>query len=82
MTTSTMSASQSRQFRDRLSAASSRIASSIVGSTVSLIVGSNTIAHGRVSGMYFEAGKPKIFMGGASYDLCQVLSVSPATLCS
>ncbi len=56
------------------------IAYSMVGRAVDLLVGADKTAHGIVSSVQFEAGAPKIVVGGARYDLKQVLTAVPTTI--
>ncbi len=56
------------------------IAISMVGRAVDLLVGTDQTAHGIVTAVQFEAGMPKIVVGGASYTLDQVLTAVPPTL--
>lgn len=58
----------------------SHIAESMIGSTVDLLAGSKTILHGVVTGVFTEAGKPKIVVAGHRYDLNQIITVLPASL--
>jgi len=52
-------------------------ANDMLGRTVSLQVDSTTVASGTVSGVQIEAGTPKIVVNGQSFDLSQVLSITP-----
>jgi hypothetical protein len=63
-----------------LDAIRSHMAESIVGSTVDLLEDSHHILHGVVTGVFSEAGKPKIVVAGHRYDLNQIITVLPATL--
>jgi hypothetical protein len=63
-----------------LGAIRSHIAESMIGSTVDLLAGSKNILHGVVTGVFTEAGKPKIVVAGHRYDLNQIITVLPASL--
>ena len=65
-----------RQFLPNI--VSLNMANALVGRTVDLLVGSKKVTHGVVSGVLTEAGKPRIVVGRASYDLRQILTISPA----
>ena len=52
-------------------------ANSLVGSTVTVQVGSNNSASGVVSGVDMSTGSPQIVINGAEYSLSQVLAVVP-----
>ena len=52
-------------------------ANSLVGSTVTVQVGSNNSASGVVSGVDMSTGSPQIVINGAEYSLSQVLGVVP-----
>ena len=56
------------------------IARSLIGQAVELLVGSHTIVHGVVTNVMTEAGTPKLVVGGARYDLSQILTTMPASL--
>ena len=53
------------------------LAEAMVGKTVDLLSG-RAVAHGIVSGVLLLAGNPKLLVNGRTYDLNQVLTVSPA----
>jgi len=53
------------------------MANALVGRTVDLLVGTKKVTHGVVSGVLTEAGKPRIVVGKASYDMRQILTISP-----
>jgi flagellar basal-body rod modification protein FlgD len=53
-------------------------ANSLIGSTVNLQVDSGTTTSGVVSGVVMNSGTPLIMVGGSTYNLNQVLSVSPS----
>ncbi len=57
-----------------------QIASTLIGQTVDLLAGAEKIAHGVVTGVLNDAGVEKLIVGGAEYDLNQVLTVTPSTL--
>lgn len=50
---------------------------SLLGQTVGVQVDSNTTAQGVVQAVKIEAGTPKLVVNGQSYDLSQVVSVTP-----
>jgi len=52
-------------------------ANSLVGSTVTVQVDSQTTASGVVTGVVFNNGTPQITVGGTNYGLSQVISVAP-----
>ena len=56
------------------------IARATIGSTVDLMVGTRTIIHGVVTGVFNDAGMPKIVVGGMLYDPNQILTVAPPRL--
>jgi uncharacterized membrane protein len=64
-----------RQFTPNI--VSLNMANALVGRTVDLLVGTKKVAHGVVSGVLTEAGKPRIVVGKASYDMRQILTISP-----
>ena len=53
-------------------------AAALLGRTVTLQTGSSTPAQGVVTSVHIEAGIPKLEVGGALYDLSQVISIEPA----
>jgi len=53
------------------------MAQALVGRTVDLLV-SHRVTHGVVTGVLTEAGKPRIVVGRASYDVRQILTITPA----
>ncbi len=65
-----------RQFSPNI--VSLNMANALVGRTVDLLVGAKKMTHGVVSGVLTEAGKPRIVVGRASYDLRQILTITPA----
>ena len=65
-----------RQFSPNI--VSLNMANALVGRTVDLLVGTKKLTHGVVSGVLTEAGKPRIVVGRASYDLRQILTITPA----
>ena len=65
-----------RQFSPNI--VSLNMANALVGRTVDLLVGTKKVTHGVVSGVLTEAGKPRIVVGRASYDMRQILTISPA----
>ena len=56
------------------------IARSMIGRTVDLLVDATTITQGVVIGVFTEAGRPKLVVGGTKYDPSQVLAVTPTSL--
>ncbi len=64
-----------RQFAPNI--VSLNMANALVGRTVDLLV-SNKITHGVVTGVLTEAGKPRIVVGRSSYDVRQILTITPA----
>jgi hypothetical protein len=52
------------------------IAVAMVGRTVDVRASDWEVTHGVVSGVRIEAGRPKIVVGGAWYDMDQVLRVA------
>jgi hypothetical protein len=50
----------------------------MIGCAVDLLVDATHIAHGVVTGVLTEAGKPKLVVDGHRYDLNQILTVAPA----
>jgi hypothetical protein len=53
------------------------MAQALVGRTVDLLVGTKKVAHGIVTGVLTEAGKPRIVVGRSSYDMSQILTITP-----
>lgn len=64
-----------RQFSPNI--VSLNMAQALVGRTVDVLVGTKKVTHGVVSGVLTEAGKPRIVVGRSSYDLRQILTISP-----
>jgi hypothetical protein len=64
-----------RQFAPNV--VSLNMAQALVGRTVDLLVGAKKVTHGVVSGVLTEAGKPRIVVGRASYDMSQILTITP-----
>jgi hypothetical protein len=56
------------------------IAQATIGRTVDLLAGAKTIVHGVVTGVLTESGTPKIVVGGARYDVKQILTIAPTRL--
>lgn len=54
------------------------MANALVGRSVDLLVGTKRITHGVVAGVLTEAGKPRIVVGRTSYDVRQILTITPA----
>lgn len=65
-----------RQFTPNI--VSLNMANAMVGRTVDLLAGAKKVTHGVVTGVLTEAGKPRIVVGRSSYDLSQILTVTPA----
>jgi hypothetical protein len=66
--------------RSRCRAVRKHIAKALVGQTVNLLVDANTIVHGVVTGVFNQAGAPKLVVDGTGYDLNQILTAMPASL--
>lgn len=64
-----------RQFSPNV--VSLNMANALVGRSVDLLV-SKKVTHGVVTGVLTEAGKPRIVVGRTSYDLRQILTITPA----
>jgi hypothetical protein len=65
-----------RQFTPNV--VSLNMANAMVGRNVDLLVSTRKVTHGVVTGVLTEAGKARIVVGRATYDLSQGLTVSPA----
>ena len=52
-------------------------ANSLLGRTVEIQVNESTATRGMVTAVHVEAGTPKVEVDGRSYDLSQVLIISP-----
>lgn len=78
MPTATRSAASlpRRQFAPNI--VSLNMANAMVGRTVDLLVGTKKVTHGVVTGVLTEAGKPRIVVGRSSYDMSQILTITPA----
>jgi hypothetical protein len=63
---------------DQLGLIRAHIAEHMIGCAVDLLVDATHIAHGVVTGVLTEAGKPKLVVDGHRYDLNQILTVAPA----
>ena len=74
--TSTAASLPRRQFTPNI--LSFNMANAMVGRTVDLLVGTKKVTHGVVTGVLTEAGKPRIVVGRTSYDLRQILTITPA----
>ena len=61
------------------SVVSLNMAHAMIGRTVEVLTGTKRIEHGVVSGVIEEAGKPRIVVGRHSYDMNQILAVTPAS---
>lgn len=64
-----------RQFSPNV--VSLNMAQALVGRTVDVLAGAKKVAHGVVTGVLTEAGKPRIVVGRASYDMNQILTITP-----
>ena len=64
-----------RQFAPNI--VSLNMANALVGRTVDLLV-SKKVTNGRVTCVLTESGKPRIVVGRMSYDLGQILTITPA----
>jgi hypothetical protein len=64
---------------DGLGAIRAHMAQAIIGSEVDLLVDATHITHGVVTGVFNEAGTPKLVVDGSRYDLDQILTVAPAS---
>ncbi len=56
-----------------------KMASSLIGHSVDVIANANSIAHGIVTGVLTEAGRPKLVVAGVPYDMNQLLTATPAS---
>lgn len=65
-----------RQFSPNI--ISLNMANALVGRTVDVLASAKKVTHGVVSGVLTEAGKPRIVVGRMSYDMSQILTISPA----
>lgn len=74
--TNTASSLPRRQFSPNI--LSFNLANAMVGRTVDVLVGTKKVTHGVVTGVLTEAGKPRIVVGRTSYDLRQILTITPA----
>lgn len=54
------------------------MALAMMGRAVYLVSRAHKISRGVVTGVFTEAGKPKLMVSGDSYDLSRVLTVLPA----
>jgi hypothetical protein len=54
------------------------MALAMMGRAVYLVSRAKKISRGVVTGVFTEAGMPKLMVGGDSYDLSRVLTVLPA----
>jgi len=75
-TTQTGAVLPRRQFGPNI--LSVNLANALVGRKVDVSLGTKRITHGVVTGILTEAGKPRIVVGRASYDVRQILTISPA----
>ncbi len=57
-----------------------KLASALIGRTVDIVSSANSIAHGVVTGVLLDAGKPKLVVAGVPYDLNRVLTAIPTPL--
>jgi len=58
-------------------AVSLHMAQALVGRSVELHVGTKKFTTGVVTGVLTEGGKPRIVVGRASYDMSQILTITP-----
>lgn len=65
-----------RQFSPNI--VSLNLANALVGRSVDILVSHKKVTHGVVTGVLTEAGKPRIVVGRTSYDLRQILTITPA----
>jgi flagellar basal-body rod modification protein FlgD len=66
-----------QQSSDMASSLSMMQAGSLVGNTVTLQVDAKTITSGVVQGVVLQNNKPQLLVNGATYDLSQVVAVTP-----
>jgi flagellar basal-body rod modification protein FlgD len=52
-------------------------ADGLLGRTVDVLASKDKIAHGMVSAVQLEGGKPKVVVDGQRYNLDQILSITP-----
>jgi hypothetical protein len=64
-----------RQFSPNV--VSLNMAQALVGRTVDVQAATKKITHGVVTGVLTEAGKPRIVVGRSSYDMSQILTITP-----
>ena len=57
-----------------------RIARSMLGRAVTLRSGTGETIHGIVTGILAQGGQPRLVVGGAEYELGQILTVAPQEL--
>ncbi len=74
--THTAAALPRRQFSPNV--VSLNLAQALVGRTVDVLTGHKKVTHGVVTGVLTEAGKPRIVIGRTSYDVRQILTITPA----
>lgn len=77
MNASTMTVNHATQRQYEPSAVGLHMAQAMIGRSVELKSGSKKITHGIVSGVLEEAGKPRIVVGRHTYDMSQILAVTP-----
>jgi hypothetical protein len=70
-------ANQMQNIHSHIDSISTHIATSMLGRMVSVQHGSQPPAHGMVSGVLVDNGSPRIVVNGNSYELRQVLTVTP-----
>ena len=68
------------QFPDKLGGIRKKLAKAMVGSTVDLLDDRQTVAHGIVTGVFMNAGTPKIIVNGQRYSMEQVLTATAASI--
>ncbi len=78
----TIPTGQVRMFQSdpKLTEIRNNMARAMIGRIVLLSAGACRTAHGLVTAVIADSGIPKLVVGGAKYDLNQVLTVTPAAL--
>jgi hypothetical protein len=56
------------------------LALAMIGQTVDLLASAGTIVHGVVSTVLADSSTPRVVVNGSSYELSQVLTVTPSYL--
>ena len=78
MNASTMTVNHAESKQYDPGAVGLHMAQAMIGRSVEIKSGPKKITHGIVSGVLEEAGKPRIVVGRHTYDMSQVLAVTPA----